>query len=523
MPSVSKNKINTELLNLLYKNTGFSLLSSIIIAAILSLQYWHEKEIVSALSWFSAMAGIVLLRYISVKQFNQSRDKFSDTTWKNIFYATLFISGCLWGASGLFYNLETQPAHWIFNLFMLGGITAGAISTLSPFSQAYIILAVPTFTPLIISTILLDNEHKLEISFLLVFYVIMTSIISRRSNKFLLDATQLRIEHEEMKEIAESNLELVQQHQVELYEKEGYLQSILDTALEAILTMNENGKIEMINPAVERMFGYTEDELIGKSVSLLMPDSIADFHQNKVDTYLNTHQKIMTGRKIETEAKRKDGSTFPISISVSDNIINDRHIFTSVMSDITEQRDITNALTEKNTELTYLSSHDELTGIYNRRSVNEYLQREWDRAYRQKNNISLLMIDVDYFKKYNDHYGHLTGDDCLRNVSRTLKTHLHRPADYLGRYGGEEFIVVLPETELSGAVEVAEHLRSAVEELNIPHKESSFGYVTVSIGIASVIPKKIKNYEKMISCADNALYKAKEQGRNRFISLNENI
>lgn len=516
-------KVNTELLGLLYKSSAFSLLAILVIAFVVSFQFWHEKESIWSLIWLAGMLILILFRYLALKKFQKSRDQHSDKLWKNIFYAHIFLTGCFWGASGLFFELQSESLHWFFTLFVLGGITAGAMSSLSPFSNAYILLAVPTFTPIIINLLIHDSEHKFEMILLLILYIALTSMASRRSHNFYVDVTLMRINHEEMKEVAENNLDLVQQHQIELYEKEGYLQSILDTALEAILTMNMNGNIELVNPAVEHMFGYTKDELIGKNVSLLMPDSIGSIHQNMVDNYINTNKNKMTGRKIEVEAKRKDGSTFPVSISVSDNIINDKHIFTSVMSDITEQRHMTDALKQKNTELTYLSSHDELTGIYNRRSVNEYLLREWDRAHRQKTEISVLMIDVDNFKKYNDNYGHLAGDNCLQRIAKTMQRNLHRPADYLGRFGGEEFIVVLPETGIQGATEVAEHLRNTVEMLKIPHKESKFDYVTTSIGIASTMPKKTKNYEQLISCADNALYQAKEQGRNCVKHLNKEI
>lgn len=519
----SKDKVNAELLKLLYSNSAFPLLASVIIATVLGFQFWYEKDEVWSLIWFSGMAIIILLRYLALKHFNKSREKYSDTIWKNIFYVGVFLSGCLWGSSGLFFELQTDVFSWFFTLFVLGGLTAGAISSLSPYSNAYILLTVPTFSPLIISLVVLNNENSLQMALLLTLYVVLTSMASRRSHDFLMDVTLMRIKHEELKEIAENNLDLVQQHQVELYEKEGYLQSILDTALEAILTMNERGNIEMINPAVEKMFGYTKDELIGESISLLMPESIGRFHQNKVDNYLDTQQKTMTGRKLETEAKRKDGTTFPVAISVSDNIINDKHIFTSVMSDITEQRHMTDALKLKNTELTYLSSHDDLTKIFNRRSVDEYMLREWERAHRKKTEISVLMIDVDNFKKYNDNYGHLAGDNCLQRIAKTMQITLHRPADYLGRFGGEEFIVVLPETNAQGASMVAEQLRSAVETLNIPHEQSSFDCVTVSIGIASTVPKKTKNYEKLVSCADNALYQAKKQGRNCVINSSKEI
>ena len=135
------------------------------------------------------------------------------------------------------------------------------------------------------------------------------------------------------------------------------------------------------------------------------------------------------------------------------------------MRDITEQKNSMDALTVKNTELQYLSAHDDLTGLHNRRTADEFLQREWNRAVRAKSMITVLMIDVDFFKKYNDRYGHQGGDACLQRIATTMKSALNRPSDIVARYGGEEFIAVLPETDMPGAGAVAEIMRSNVELL----------------------------------------------------------
>ena len=513
-----KYKIDSQLLNLLYENSAFSLLISAVISIVLGIQFWTETNSIWALIWFFSISAIIFLRYILLKQFKKEREKYSHNVWVNLFYIGIFISGCLWGASGLFYDLQTQPFHWFFILFILTGITGGAFLSLSPYSKSYILLTIPAFSPIIINSLVQKHEHSLLMALFISLYIAATSILAQRSNKFLRDTTLLRIKHEALTKTAEQNLKLVQQQQNSLEEKEEYMRSILNTSLEAILTMNEHGIVELVNPAVEKMFGYNKKELIGKNISTLMPNSIASFHQNKVDTYMQSGNKKMTGRRLETEARRQNGEIFPVAVSVSDNIINGRHIFTSVISDITEQRSMMNALQVKNDELEYLSSHDQLTGISNRRSIDEYMHREWDRAHRQKSNVSVLMLDVDNFKTYNDNYGHQAGDLCLKRIAEIMKENLHRPADYLGRYGGEEFIVILPETDIEGGLLVAENLRDAVESLKIPHEKSNYGSVTISIGIASTVPKKVNNFEKIISCADKALYEAKSLGRNCIAS-----
>lgn len=165
-----------------------------------------------------------------------------------------------------------------------------------------------------------------------------------------------------------------------------------------------------------------------------------------------------------------------------------------------------------------LSSLDGLTGILNRRRFEEVLQSEWKRAARSKKNLSLIMIDIDCFKLYNDTYGHLEGDECLKKVAEILGGKLRRPGDMLARYGGEEFAVILTETDGEGADVVAERLRSSIEEAGIPHDTSPvIDCVTVSIGISTVIPGTETSPKALIAAADRALYQAKNEGRNRIV------
>ncbi len=165
-----------------------------------------------------------------------------------------------------------------------------------------------------------------------------------------------------------------------------------------------------------------------------------------------------------------------------------------------------------------LSYRDFLTGIPNRRSFNEILEREQKRCKRNHSALSLLMIDVDFFKKYNDIYGHLAGDKCLKRIVSSMAEQLRRPTDQLARFGGEEFACVLPETNCAGATKIAETLQQAILDLKIPHSEGINRQVTVSIGIATDYPHEVDETEKLISMADKCLYQAKLQGRNTIYS-----
>ncbi|MCU0289532.1 MAG: diguanylate cyclase [Acidobacteria bacterium] len=173
-------------------------------------------------------------------------------------------------------------------------------------------------------------------------------------------------------------------------------------------------------------------------------------------------------------------------------------------------------LIEANKKLERLANFDSLTGVANRRNFLEIYTKEWKRGCRSKQPLSLVMIDVDFFKLYNDFYGHQAGDECLKEIALLLNEALPRAGDVLARYGGEEFIAILPGTDMNGTCAVAEKLRKKIESAAIHHKSSSISnYVTISLGVASMIPSARKTKESLIGAADEALYKAKRKGRNR--------
>lgn len=169
-----------------------------------------------------------------------------------------------------------------------------------------------------------------------------------------------------------------------------------------------------------------------------------------------------------------------------------------------------------NEQLQILSSLDGLTGISNRRHFERLLTQEWRRNLRDRTPISIALMDIDFFKKYNDTYGHQAGDECLRQVASAIATIPNRPGDFTARYGGEEFVVLLTNTQLKGALKIGENIRSVIESLKIPHSTSDVcPYVTVSIGIVSVTPFELDNPYDFVNKADIALYGAKRNGRNK--------
>lgn len=175
-------------------------------------------------------------------------------------------------------------------------------------------------------------------------------------------------------------------------------------------------------------------------------------------------------------------------------------------------------LESKNRELQQLASEDSLTGLSNRRYGDSHIEKEWSKAIRHNRSISMIMIDIDHFKLYNDHYGHQKGDACLQIVAQGLKNTLSRPADLAIRYGGEEFMLVLPDTDISGANKIAGRLQDMLQAISIPHEYSSVSdHVTVSCGIASMTPRRNDKSSTLIHQSDIAMYKAKFKGGNRTV------
>ncbi len=182
--------------------------------------------------------------------------------------------------------------------------------------------------------------------------------------------------------------------------------------------------------------------------------------------------------------------------------------------------DLEHKVQERTKQLELLSNLDGLTGIANRRKMDDYLHHEWKLALRNKYPLSLIILDIDFFKNYNDTYGHPAGDDCLKKIVKALSSSLKRSTDFVARYGGEEFVVILSNTAQEGALEIAENIRKAVEELLIPHATSLvFSSVTISLGISTLVSFANTSLSGFMKSADEALYGAKQSGKNRCIAV----
>jgi diguanylate cyclase (GGDEF)-like protein/PAS domain S-box-containing protein len=232
--------------------------------------------------------------------------------------------------------------------------------------------------------------------------------------------------------------------------------------------------------------------------------------------------------------KRFDGRVFPAEVLLSKFEIGDRVFLQAVVRDVTKRNQTEEnlkkakseieaaklELEKTNRQLEKLSTTDGLTGVANRRRFDQALVTEWRRALRYQKPLTLIMSDIDFFKNYNDHYGHVKGDECLKRVASILDSVARRPGDLVARYGGEEFVIILTDTASEGALKLAERIRKDIVSLKIPHDSSPISdYVTLSLGVASVTPKDGLSPQRLIEEADKVLYKVKHEGRNRVIAL----
>ena len=282
---------------------------------------------------------------------------------------------------------------------------------------------------------------------------------------------------------------------------------VINSTTEGVMVTDAHLRIESINPAFEQITGYTAAEAIGRTPKIL-------FSGKHDETFFHRLHELVDaeGRwKGEIWNRRRNGEVYPQQTSIT--VLRDaegriRH-YASVIVDNTAQVQLEAKLRE-------MSLVDGLTGVGNRRRFDEALAREWARALRDGLPLSLLMADIDFFKRYNDSHGHLAGDTCLQQVAQAIRDAANRASDVVARYGGEEFAVILPGSDAAAATEIGERIRARVAALALPDGGSAVAaFVTISVGVATARPREAAHEADLIGSADAALYRAKRSGRNR--------
>jgi len=306
-------------------------------------------------------------------------------------------------------------------------------------------------------------------------------------------------------------------------ESEQRYRSVLQAAQDGIVITDLDGLVRSANPAVLIQLG------IGDEKDVLGTDVVKLLHQVDRQQSRDSIQRMFQGESYGVHDFRglsKDGSELYVSVN-AEFILDpkgERCGIVFVGRNVSERKAVELALSESNRRLSELSITDGLTEIANRRHFDEVFATEHARHIRTGRTLSLIMLDVDHFKRFNDNFGHLAGDECLKSIAQVLRCSARRSSDLAARYGGEEFACILPETDYEGAMCVAEKIRTGILRLAIPHESNSPGaVVSASLGVVSVRCFVGKNRCELISCADEMLYRAKAQGRDRICSMDLSI
>ena len=289
---------------------------------------------------------------------------------------------------------------------------------------------------------------------------------------------------------------------------------LTENTLDLIIQFGLDGKLSYVSPSSASILGWSDKEMLTlKPEDVVHPDDIANALAN-INTVLsggpNSEMKLTRFLHKNGEILWLEGNRKPIRNKETGKIEG----IVVVLRDATERK-------KQEEKLIWMALTDGLTGLANRRALDETLRREWDVAIQQGTDLSFLLLDVDHFKGFNDRYGHQVGDDCLCSIANVIKNTLPLPGELAARYGGEELAIILPNTNSLGAAEVAERIRAAVQALCIPHaiNKPGNGYISVSLGVATMIALKgveLKTPAGLLAAADTALYKAKEKGRNQI-------
>jgi diguanylate cyclase (GGDEF)-like protein/PAS domain S-box-containing protein len=297
-------------------------------------------------------------------------------------------------------------------------------------------------------------------------------------------------------------------------ESERRFRLLAEASSDIIILSDLDNRRRYASPAITEVLGWMPEEAVARSFrEAAHPDDL-----QAVERLFRDCLNGAPAESLEYRACRADGSYAWLEIKprlYCDASTGQPAGFVTVARDIS-RRKLEEAEEHKAFEtMEHLASSDPLTGIANRRHFDTTIENEWLRAARERTSLSVLLLDVDFFKVYNDLNGHLIGDECLRQIVATILPVVSRPADLLARYGGEEFIVVLPSTDAAGARQMAEWIRDAVESARLPHPGNlPYGVITVSVGCATMVPRPEITHLHLLEAADRALYRAKSQGRN---------
>ncbi len=295
---------------------------------------------------------------------------------------------------------------------------------------------------------------------------------------------------------------------------------VMENSRDVIIIADFEGNRSFVSSAGTEWGGWFKEELMNhSSLELVHPED-----RSRVAAAIQEMRSGSDGTLVECRVRKRDESFVWVEASlrtIRDPVTGLPTGILNSVREITERKLAQERLAEAYRAVEALAITDALTGLANRRHFEQCLANEWRRGLRERKPLSLLLIDADYFKTYNDTYGHLRGDNCLKQIAEAAQDVVTRPGDLVARFGGEEFAVVLPNTSSSGAIQMAHDICAAVRNRQLPHSLNPLGVVTVSVGCATLVPQLGQHAASLVDCADKALYQGKRSGRNRACNFEE--
>jgi diguanylate cyclase (GGDEF)-like protein/PAS domain S-box-containing protein len=539
--------ILAEQIKLLYQQANKALLATVILSTVLAFVFWSYVPKQWLLGWLTGIYLLTACRFLLVRFYLSNIPSIERSiTWGRYFIFGVLLSGVSWGLAGGAFFLAHSAMHQLFLAYLLGGIIAGAMATLSSYRNAFLVFAVPTIIPFTYQAILHDTDTNIAIACTYLFFLLMMGVISHRLHHTITHSLMLRFDNSDLlhrllqakdhqkainlelqAQIVEKDLtqralqnakEQLEQRVVErtealalandiLHQEKELFQVTLASIGDAVITTDSLGKITYLNPIAESFIGWKNDEVTGAPLRHIF--QIKNIHtQESIEDPLADclNQSVKSSHNQECCLIRRNKQESIIDYSVAPIQNDKKTVIGTVLTfrDVTEQ----SKLTQK---LVYQAAHDSLTGLLNRDEFEERLRKIL--ASTRKNDIhALLYLDLDQFKIINDTCGHGAGDELLRQVTALLHSKL-RARDTLARLGGDEFGIVLEHCPQNEAMQVANNLRELVQNFRFQWLDKTFT-IGASIGLF-LIGQDNEGLAHVMSAADSACYAAKNEGRNR--------
>jgi diguanylate cyclase (GGDEF)-like protein/PAS domain S-box-containing protein len=491
-------QIYTAQVALLYNHGLLSFIFSVLNGSILA---FLQRSVISnqvLFTWLAVLLLVTLARTILLYSYRKKQSSdLSIAYWYRAYLAGTALSGCVWGSAAIYLFPNDQPGHQLFVVFVLAGMTAGAMSVLSASMLAFLLFVLPTSLPLAMQVFWQSTALSTPMAVMILFYLLGLSLAARGMNRSIVTSLRLRFDNSELvKEINER-----QRAEEALYLEKERLQITFSAMADGVIITTAAGSIEYLNPAAENMSGWLKSKAKGKKVEQVF---------SHVDETTGKSMQTATYECLKNTARSKKNSLL-LTRSGAKKIIEEvatplKDRTGTILGAVAIIRDVTQAR-QHSRELAYQASHDGLTGLPNRTLLCDRLEHAIDKSIRANCLVAVLYMDLDNFKQINDSLGHAAGDQMLRIVAERLRACI-RQQDTVARLGGDEFVVVLEDLMYQDqATAVAQKI---VESLAIPSKiENQEISVKTSIGI-TIFPRDGTTVETLLKHADTAMYRTKE-------------